>query len=408
VEAVSRRILIVTPFAPARNARHGGARAVNGLLSALADRHELVVLHVDREDAVDPDFAARCVSVHALPATPLSRWSRRALRISALLQGRSLWACELGIRHIQRKVGSLAKELQPDVVQVEHGVMGDALSAAGPGAIRIATIHDPAASLIEFLPLRRDRLVHRLDAWSALRQERRTVSLADAAVVFTQRDRRRIVESSRPARAELVVIPLGWEVPRTALDPGGANPPTLLFVGNFIHLPNIDAALRLAHTILPRVRDARPDVTLEVVGGSPPPELLALASDSVRITGAVPSVTPHLDRAAVVVTPIAIGGGVRVKVLEALAAGKAVVASTRAAEGISARAGEELIVTDGDAATAAAVVELLEDDDARRELAARARAWAVRELTWAAMADGYDELYDRTEQRRRAGGGKRG
>jgi glycosyltransferase involved in cell wall biosynthesis len=99
---------------------------------------------------------------------------------------------------------------------------------------------------------------------------------------------------------------------------------------------------------------------------------------------------------------------VRVKVLEALAAGKAVVASTRAAEGISARAGEELIVTDGDAATAAAVVELLEDDDARRELAARARAWAVRELTWAAMADGYDELYDRTEQRRRAGGGKRG
>jgi polysaccharide biosynthesis protein PslH len=403
VEAVSRRILIITPFAPAHQARHGGARAVHGLLSALADRHELVVVHLDGEDAIDPDLAARCVAVHALPAAPLSRWSRRALSISALLQGRSLWACELGIRRLQRRVGLLSNELQADVVQVEHGVLGEALSAAGPGAMRIVTIHDPAASLTEFLPLRREglALAHRLDAWSALRQERRTLSVADAAVVFTERDRGRLALRTRPPAAELVAIELGWDVPRIALDPGGAHPPTLLFVGSFIHPPNVDAALRLAQSILPRVRHARPDVILEIVGGPPPPELLALASDVVRVTGAVASVAPHLDRAAVVVAPIAIGGGTRVKVLEALAAGKAVVASTRAAEGISARAGEELIVTDGDAATAAAVVELLQDDDARRALAARARDWALRELSFAKMADRYDELYDRTERRRR-------
>jgi glycosyltransferase involved in cell wall biosynthesis len=114
-----------------------------------------------------------------------------------------------------------------------------------------------------------------------------------------------------------------------------------------------------------------------------------------------------MDRAAVVVAPIAIGGGVRVKVLEALAAGKAVVASTRAAEGLTARAGTELIVADGDAATAAAIVELLDHDEARRELGGHARAWAERELTWSAMGDRYDDLYDRLERRRsgRAPGG---
>jgi polysaccharide biosynthesis protein PslH len=409
VEAVSRRILVITPFAPARDGRHGSVRAAHGLLSSLADRHELIVVHLEAEDAMDPALATRCLAVYALAARPLGRWSRRALGISAFLQGRSMWACELGLRHLRGRVGALAEEFQPDVVQVEHGVVGEALSAAGAGAIRIVTIYDPAASRIEFLPLRRDglALAHRLDAWSALREERRILSLADAAVVFTERDRRLLAESSRGASAALVAIPLGWDVPRTALDPGGTNPPTLLFVGSFIHPPNVDAALRLAQSILPRVREACPDVMLEIVGDSPPPELLALASDAVCVTGAVPTVAPHLDRAAVVVTPIALGGGVRVKVLEALAAGKAVVASTRAAEGISARPGEELIVTDGDAATAAAIVELLRDETARRELAARAHAWARRELSFSAMAERYDELYDHTERRRGAGGGER-
>jgi polysaccharide biosynthesis protein PslH len=404
-----RRILLVTPFAPARQALHGSAAAVYGLLRELAERHELLVVHLEREGEMDPELAARCMGVEALPAVPLHRWSSRALGIGAPLQGRSRWACELGIRSLQRKIGALAKEVQPDVVQVEHGVVGEALSAAGPGAIRIVTIYDPAASQAEFLPVRREGLplARRLDARSALRQERRTLSLAHAAVVFTERDRRRLAENARAGAAELVVIPLGWEVPATALDHGGVRPPTLLFVGSFTHPPNVDAARRLAEMILPRVRQACPDAVLEIVGRSPPPEVLALASDAVRVTGAVPSVTPHLDRAAVVVAPIAIGGGVRVKVLEALAAGKAVVASTRAAEGIAARPGEELIVADGDAAIADAVVALLADDDARAALGARARAWALRELTWKAMADRYDELYDRLEQRLGAGNAKR-
>jgi len=339
--------------------------------------------------------------VHALPVAPLGGFTRRAVDVAALLRGRSMWAGELGLRRVGRQARALAIELRPHVVQVEHGVLGEALSAAGPDAIRIVTIHDPAASRLEFVPLRRAGLLtHRLDAWAALREERRVLSLADAAVVFSERDRRGLAQGSRPARAELVTIPLGWEVPPAALDPDGAEPPTLLFVGNFIHPPNVAAARTLARAILPRVRQLRPDVRLEIVGNSPPPEVVALASDAVLVTGTVASVAPHLNRAAAVVAPLTIGGGTRVKVLEALAAGKAVVASTRAAEGISARAGEELIVADGETATAAAIVRLLEDRSARRELGARARAWALRELSFAGMAARYEELYERAARRR--------
>jgi glycosyltransferase involved in cell wall biosynthesis len=109
-------------------------------------------------------------------------------------------------------------------------------------------------------------------------------------------------------------------------------------------------------------------------------------------------VRPHLERAAVVVMPIAIGGGMRAKVLEALAAGKAVVASSRAAEGVTALPGEDLVVVDGDAQTAAAICALLDDEDARRRMGARARAWAVRELSWSTVADRYDELYARVQR----------
>jgi glycosyltransferase involved in cell wall biosynthesis len=91
----------------------------------------------------------------------------------------------------------------------------------------------------------------------------------------------------------------------------------------------------------------------------------------------------------------------RVKVLEALAAGKAVVASPRAVEGLAARGRDHLVVADGHVATASAIAELIEDVEARRRLGQGARAWALRELTWSAMADRYDDLYERLTARRR-------
>jgi glycosyltransferase involved in cell wall biosynthesis len=387
-----RRIILVTPFAPSRSAHHGCPRVVCGLATALAKRHELVVLHLEAESATDRDLAHRC-EVRTLSAPARGRWGARTAGAEGLLRGRSLWASEFGMRRLQKAAASLVAEFDPDVVQVEHGVVGEALAGAGKRAIRVVTMHETAASLREFIPLRQEglALAHRLDLIAAARQERRVLSLADAAVVFSDRDRESLAAHSHP----VVTIPVGWDVPPRRLDPLGATPAVVLFCGSFVHPPNVEAAIRLARKIFPRVSQARPDATLELVGPSPPPALRALAGESVSVTGAVPNVVPHLDRATVVVAPIAIGGGVRVKVLEALASGKAVVASSRAAEGIRAQPGSELIVADGDEAVAAAIVHLLNDHRARRQLAERARCWAQRELSWSAMADRYEELYDR-------------
>jgi glycosyltransferase involved in cell wall biosynthesis len=367
----------------------------------MARRHDLVLLHLEDDHEVDADLAALCVDVVAHPVRAHGPWRRRIQGTAALLRGRSLWAGGIGIAALQQRARTICDTFQPDVVQVEQAVVGETLAAA-PEALRVISIHEPAAHLRDTLPLRREgpALAHRVNALASARQERRVLSLADGAVVFTEHDKQTLAPKT-PASTEIVIIPLGWDVPPAPLDPIGGEPPTLVFVGSYRHPPNLEAALALAQHILPLVQERHPAVTLDIVGESPPAELKALANASVRVTGDVPSVTPYLDRASVVVTPIAIGGGMRVKVLEALAAGKAVVASPRAVEGLTARRGEHLVVADGHVATASAIVELIEDVDARRRLGEAARAWALRELTWSAMADRYDDLYERLTARRR-------
>jgi glycosyltransferase involved in cell wall biosynthesis len=401
VEAVSRTILLVAPFTPVPEGRHGGARAIHGLAGALAERHHLLLVHLATEPEVDPQLTARCAAIRSVPPADGGRWARRLRAGAAFARGRSMWAAEAQIGALQREVRDLLAAHRPDVVQAEYAVVGDVLACATRDELRVLTIYDPAVSDFDNLPFRHEglRVAHRLDARVAVRQERRVASLADAVVAFTERDRR-LLAASFPAGPELAVIPLGWSVPGRALNPVGSGPPTLLFIGNFMHPPNIDAALRLAREILPRVQGAHPDVKLELVGPSAPPEVRALAGDAVCVTGAVPSVLPYLDRAALIVVPIALGGGMRVKVLEAMAAGKAVVATTRATEGLNASAGEAFLLAEDDTDISQAITRLLTDEDSRRRIAKNARAWAEGELAWARMADRYEELYARLLTRR--------
>ena len=153
-----------------------------------------------------------------------------------------------------------------------------------------------------------------------------------AVVVFTERDRLALEALGTGTR--VVRIPFGVPAVDTALAPEGAAPPEVVFVGNFRHPANVDAAVWLAGTLFPPVRDRVPDARLTIVGASPTPEVRALAGEAVSVTGPVDDVVPYLDRAAVVAAPIRLGGGMRVKVLEALAAGKAVVATPLAVEGL--------------------------------------------------------------------------
>src|SRR5207247_6493381 len=116
------------------------------------------------------------------------------------------------------------------------------------------------------------------------------------------------------------------------------------------------------------------------VGQEPGDQVRALAGGAVAVHASVPDVTPYLEQAAIVVAPIRMGGGMRLKVLEALAAGKAVVASALAAEGIEAHAGEHFLLADDDDQLVEALIALLRNPERRIALGRSARAWAEQNL----------------------------
>jgi glycosyltransferase involved in cell wall biosynthesis/GT2 family glycosyltransferase len=295
------------------------------------------------------------------------------------------------------RLRELAHTWRPDVVQAEYHVMGQYLEVLdGCPARRILNQYEPGVGAARELWLSSrgfERFRNGLDLRAWERFERKVAGLADAVVVFTRRDRDAMAPYA--AGVPVVTIPLGTELPERALDPAGQEPPEVLFTGNFHHPPNVDAAVRLAASIFPRVRERRPDAVLTLAGEAPPAELRAVAGPGVEVTGFVPSLLPYLDRAAMVAAPLSRGGGMRVKVLEALAAGKAVVASPLAAEGIGVRDGEQVVLAETDEEFAAAILGLLADRNRRVILGTRARAWAVENLGWGRSVEAYEELYDR-------------
>ncbi|MFN2590400.1 MAG: glycosyltransferase family 4 protein [Actinomycetota bacterium] len=160
-----------------------------------------------------------------------------------------------------------------------------------------------------------------------------------------------------------------------------ADRPTVAFIANFAYAPNIDAAEFLCREIFPRVRAAVPDAMLLLVGNEPSETVSNLAGDGVIVTGRVPSVEPYLDAAHVVVCPLREGGGVKVKVVEALARGKPIVTTSIGAQGLSP-GGDHFVVEDRPRRFARHVVRLLRDEAERRALGERAARFARSLPTW--------------------------
>lgn len=187
---------------------------------------------------------------------------------------------------------------------------------------------------------------------------------------------------------DCAVVPNGADVDRLGnLPERDELPGRILFTGTMSYPPNAQAARWFATEVLPLVRLQRPDAELAVVGRDPSAEVLSLAElAGVEVTGRVPDLRPWLAEAAVVVAPLLSGGGTKLKVVEAMAAGRPVVATPIGAEGIDGRDGEHFVVADGSAAFASAVAELLRDRDRATRIAAGGKALAVERYSWDAAS----------------------
>lgn len=175
------------------------------------------------------------------------------------------------------------------------------------------------------------------------------------------------------------------------------DPDQICFIGRMDYFPNIQAMKQFVETTLPLIRAERPQTKLSIVGASPVASVRALAQvEGVTVTGTVPDTRPYVSDAALCVAPLEIARGTQNKILESLAMGVPVVTSSQAAGGVDAVPGEHFLVADDPAATAAAVVRLLDDPVERQRFAAAGRARMETHHSWARSMVLLDKIIERT------------
>jgi glycosyltransferase involved in cell wall biosynthesis len=359
----------------------------------LAARHNvaLLVLRALDEPAVDDVLRSACdfveeVQIPCVGPSLRDRLINRVRLRAALLRGMPTWAAERNAPGFGARLEELVREWRPDVVQFEYRIMGQFLPAIAGSAPSLLVEHDPVRA-----ERGRSALFGPVEerAWKSLGHA--VSRQADSLVVFTERDRKTLSELS--GSTPIARIPLGYTLPYPALDPAGTDPHGIVCVGSFIHPPNIDAALWLGREIFPFVKSRIPAASLQLVGSHAPPAVHALDQGDVTVSTEVPDVRPYLDAAAVVAAPVRLGGGMRVKVLEAVASGKAIVATPLALEGLELRDGEHVLVAETGTEFADALVELLMNVDRRTAIAEAARRWAEKNLDQESRARAYEALY---------------
>ncbi len=158
--------------------------------------------------------------------------------------------------------------------------------------------------------------------------------------------------------------------------PGDEVEGRVMFLGSMDWLPNQDGMRWFCEEVWPRVRERRPDATFQIVGRNPPPSVRALAErPGIEVTGSVPDVRPYLAAASVVVVPLLVGGGTRLKIYEAMAMARATVSTTIGAEGLPVEPGTHYLQADDPETFAADVLRLLDDAQLRRRIGDAADAF---------------------------------
>ena len=246
-----------------------------------------------------------------------------------------------------------------------------------------------------------EKVLDFIEATKLQRYERAKMPLYQACLACSEKDAQ-LIRRNAP-EVPMVVIPNGVDlstfVPSQRPE---SRCPTLLYVGAMDYYPNIDAVRFFFETMYEPLRQAVSNVRVQVVGHTPPTEIRQLAElPGVEVTGSVPDVRPYYERATVFIVPLRLGGGTRLKIVEAMAMGLPIVSTTIGVDGLDIRPGENILIADDPASFIEAVLKLLKDTDLHNRIAGGGQVLAHR-YDWTTLTRPYVDLVeDVAEQWRR-------
>lgn len=387
-------ILLLTPALP-YPPHQGGALRNFGILRGLHDAgHQITLLSFSETSPAGtplPDLCKHVDVVAPPPRTALHRLRDLLLTPQPDLAGR------LESPAFRERLRDLLAKVSFDLIQFEGLEMAIYLAQARqaqPQAKLVYDAHNAEYALqkviagVESGSAKRlpAALYSRVQAERITRFERTICAAADAVIAVSPED----AEALQTFRADkqVHVLPNGifaddYATAQQGVELAGT---VLVFTGKMDYRPNVDAMQWFTSAILPKIRARCADARLYVVGQKPHPNLQALrADDSVEVTGWVADVQPFLHAAQVYVAPLRMGSGTRLKILEAMAAGCAVVATSAAVAGLDAETRSALEVADTESAFAERVIALLEAPEQRQKLGEQAQATVRRHYDWSAL-----------------------
>jgi polysaccharide biosynthesis protein PslH len=235
----------------------------------------------------------------------------------------------------------------------------------------------------------------KLEAAKMIKYETAAVKRFDHVIAVSDHDRE--LMSAMTEREKISVVPTGVDLAEFAKVNSVKEETTehvVLFLGSMDWPANVDGVDFFCREVWQQVKASVPDAKFYIVGRNPPARITKLASDSIVVTGRVDSVMPYLRKASVFIVPLRIGGGTRLKIYEAMAAGKAVVSTSIGAEGLDYHNGEDILIADEAAKFASDVIDLLINKERRTRIEQNAANLAAQ-YDWATIAKRFEEILEK-------------
>lgn len=393
--------------------RQGAAIRNLPILLYLAERHRVSLLTFQPEGNINKTrLEAVCERAEALPMPARTTAARlKTLATSSLPD----MAWRLYSDAMRRRVLTLCRREHFDVIHIEgiemahYGLL--AATIRHPNASKTRNTYD--AHNAEYLLQRRafatdlrsvqawPKALYSLAQWRRLRRFERQVCAASRAVLAVSRaDKAALSRLSPDLAGRITVLPNGvdpdyWSQGATYSKEGVPSADNMLvFDGSMDFRPNVDAALWFSREIWPLIRNKQSQARFFIVGRNPTPAVLALGKlPGVTVTGAVDDPRPWVAAATVYVVPMRMGGGVRLKLLQAMAMQRAIVSTPLGAQGVGAQPGKQIVPARSPGDFAEAVLSLLNNPQRRAALGRAARTLAIERYAWGKLLPVLDGIY---------------
>ena len=393
------KILFITPNLPFPP-DNGGRMRTFGFLKELSTRHDVSLLsfHHSRDDVENiQELREICTRVLTVPLTKRQlRKNKRMVQLRSIFQKMPYQYLSHYSQMMQQQIFQITDKHDFDIIQVEFSQMG--YYDLHSNSVNILDQHNIEAEILYRTYRAENPSVRKLYSyieWKKFQQTEIDLCRKFSACLTTSDHDRDILKRSSPSLS-VQVIPNG--VDSTFFRPNKratSNRNVILFTGTINYFPNTDGLKYFLKEIFPIIQREIPSIQFVIAGKNPTPEIREYSTDpQIEVTGYVKDIRECFSKASIVVVPLRIGGGTRLKILEAMAMGVPVISTSVGAEGLNLVHKQDILIADTPNQFAREVIQLCRDEVTQQRLAKNGRKLIESKYDWKAIVSSLEQTYE--------------